>query len=146
LQLGIIQAWSIGPLIDLHQLCPPRRGIVRSLPGLSRDSMSKGLDALRRLHGVVAESKPPTVDSIRTHLLALAAAGMLISENAGLDVCRPRPGEVPPTIALVGVVTRGRTDIEKRLRSYIENNKRFERNNLISKNLPVLICGENSAV
>lgn len=71
----------------------------------------------------------PSFDSIKRHLSALADAGLLISETAILKACQ-RSEQPPPRIASVGVITRNRIDsLERCLRSYIANSKKYQRTN-----------------
>jgi hypothetical protein len=74
--------------------------------------------------------RSPDIDSIRNHLAALAEAGILISESAVLEACRRQSDEIPPRIATVGVITRDRSEsLAQCLTSFIENSKRFNREN-----------------
>jgi hypothetical protein len=71
--------------------------------------------------------EPVKVDLIRKHLSMLAESGLLISETAVLEQCG-QSGEILPGIASVGITTRNRIDsLERCLRSYIEDLKRYER-------------------
>jgi hypothetical protein len=55
---------------------------------------------------------------------------MLISASAVLESCRRQTHEVPERIASLGVITRSRPEnLERCLRSYVENCQRFERDN-----------------
>ncbi|MGB9177731.1 MAG: hypothetical protein WCB68_00680 [Pyrinomonadaceae bacterium] len=72
-------------------------------------------------------TQPPSVEAIRRSLSALADAGLLISERAVLDACR-QSNQAQPCITSTGIITRNRTEnLERCLRSYIENGRRYER-------------------
>src|SRR4030095_11287748 len=71
----------------------------------------------------------PSFSAIRRHLSALADAGLLISEMAILRQCQ-QAGELLPSIASVGVITRNRIDSLRRgLISYLENGRKYARTN-----------------
>src|SRR6185369_13104398 len=77
-----------------------------------------------------AGAHSPGIESIKKHLSALAEAGLLISENAVLEVCRQQAHPTPPKIATVGVITRNRTEsLGQCLTSFVDNSQRFKRDN-----------------
>jgi hypothetical protein len=68
-------------------------------------------------------------ESVRKHIAALVKDGFLISEKEVLAACH-LSDQAPPEIASVGVVTRDRTEsMDRCLRSYIENSKKYGRSN-----------------
>src|SRR2546423_8016891 len=87
------------------------------------------LECARALGGRVDETAAAGTNSIKKHLTELLGTGLLISETAVLDVCR-QSEETPTSIATVGVITRDRIDsLECCLRSFVENGKKYARNN-----------------
>lgn len=70
---------------------------------------------------------PPSTESIMRHISALVTDGFLVSEKDILANCQ-LSDQVPPKIASLGVITRDRTEaMERCLRSYIENSKKYAR-------------------
>ena len=74
-------------------------------------------------------TETPTMESIMKHISALVADGFLISEKAVLAQCRSSE-QGPQKIASIGIITKDRTEsLDRCLRSYIENSKKFGRTN-----------------